>query len=127
MFLIDEPAIHNFRLPPVLEEGNGVFVVFLRERSVIFSAGWAGGRLRGKSPAVNLYLPKSTFPYPQARPLICTRLGIRMMFDDQGFGHEDHPFGDVRRMVGDPLQAAANDNQVDRSGNGAGVGHHVGE
>ena len=28
--------------------------------------------------------------------------GIRVMFDNQGLGHEDHPFGDVGGMIETP-------------------------
>jgi hypothetical protein len=39
----------------------------------------------------------------------------------------DHVLGDVGGVVGDPLQTAADDDQVNSPGNGFGLGHHVGE
>ena len=48
------------------------------------------------------------------------------MFDDQSLHHEDYPLSNIRGVVSDPLQTAADDDQMDSPGYGLGVGNRIG-
>jgi hypothetical protein len=49
------------------------------------------------------------------------------VFNEQAIDHKDYVFGDIRGMVGNSFQTSGDDHQVDFSGNGACIGHHIGE
>jgi hypothetical protein len=61
--------------------------------------------------SLNFFTVSLFFPFPGL--LLGLVRYIRMMLDHQGFDHEDHPLGDVGCVVGDALQASADDDQMD--------------